>query len=616
MTADYQGREPNPDLDPASLSELLEQVLESCTAWNRTDLVNRLETVRERLARSSTLICVVGEYKQGKSQLINALTGEAVCPVDDDLATSVLTTVAHADMPEARVLRAVDGETRTEAISIERLDRYVTERGAPDERKGIELAEVRVPSTVLERGLTLVDTPGAGGVVETDTEVTVRFLSLADGVIFTTDASQEITATEIAFLGRVREVCPHVIVAVTKTDLYPAWKRIVDIDRSHLDSYVGDVEVMPVSADLLFTDPIGLDPESKDESGIARLLDLVQERVVEKARQRNAELAVHEIRWAAGQLLHSIEAQISLIEDPDDAAGTMGRLNATRKRMTELQEVGARWATLLNDGFSDLRTEVEYRIRTAVRGVLAETDERLEEIDPASDWNPFARQVQESVNSVVAEVFETIDSGTDDINRRIRDLLADEDPYIRDVSGAELDVTKIWDRSERQPDTSTPMRVSGSLAMAVNTLRGASSGMILLGVVGNIAGVAFASPVSVGAAAFFAGKQFLETRRTALKRRRQEARTVVRKYVEEVNLELGNRTRRLIQEAHRMLRDHYTIRIRELSNSTNSTLQAIQENLAREKTKQQEQLKKLEKWSSHLHGQLDAVSAPPGGATN
>jgi ribosome biogenesis GTPase A len=40
--------------------------------------------VAERLARTETVVCVVGEFKKGKSALINALLGSPVCPVDDD----------------------------------------------------------------------------------------------------------------------------------------------------------------------------------------------------------------------------------------------------------------------------------------------------------------------------------------------------------------------------------------------------------------------------------------------------------------------------------------------------------------------------------------------------
>ncbi len=69
----------------------------------RGDLAARLRTATARVSRPGTVVCVVGEFKQGKSSLINAMLGEPVCPVDDDLATSALTFVHHGASVGAQV---------------------------------------------------------------------------------------------------------------------------------------------------------------------------------------------------------------------------------------------------------------------------------------------------------------------------------------------------------------------------------------------------------------------------------------------------------------------------------------------------------------------------------
>jgi hypothetical protein len=52
---------------------------------------------------------VVGEFKQGKSLLVNALVGAPVCPVHDDIATSVATVVSHAPSPALTVAAQAPG---------------------------------------------------------------------------------------------------------------------------------------------------------------------------------------------------------------------------------------------------------------------------------------------------------------------------------------------------------------------------------------------------------------------------------------------------------------------------------------------------------------------------
>ncbi len=68
---------------------------------DRDDLADRLDDIRRRAARTDTVVCVVGEFKKGKSALINALLGSAVCPVDDDLATAAVTVVRYGETPSA-----------------------------------------------------------------------------------------------------------------------------------------------------------------------------------------------------------------------------------------------------------------------------------------------------------------------------------------------------------------------------------------------------------------------------------------------------------------------------------------------------------------------------------
>ena len=73
----------------------------------RPDLVGRATAAAARLQRPATIVCVVGEFKQGKSSLVNGLLGQHVCPVDDDLATSAITLVRYGERAGRR--RSVAG---------------------------------------------------------------------------------------------------------------------------------------------------------------------------------------------------------------------------------------------------------------------------------------------------------------------------------------------------------------------------------------------------------------------------------------------------------------------------------------------------------------------------
>ena len=55
---------------------------QATTAYARPDLSARLATTRKRLSDPAFHVFVIGEFKQGKSSLVNALLNAPVCPVD------------------------------------------------------------------------------------------------------------------------------------------------------------------------------------------------------------------------------------------------------------------------------------------------------------------------------------------------------------------------------------------------------------------------------------------------------------------------------------------------------------------------------------------------------
>ena len=88
----------------SQLVELVDQGIALASTGDRADLRRRLEQTKERLLDPSVRVIVVGEFKQGKSQLVNALVNAPICPVDDDIATAVPTSVRYGEHPAAFVL--------------------------------------------------------------------------------------------------------------------------------------------------------------------------------------------------------------------------------------------------------------------------------------------------------------------------------------------------------------------------------------------------------------------------------------------------------------------------------------------------------------------------------
>ena len=576
------------------------ETIRACDDWGRSDLVSRLRVAEARLTRPTALACVVGEYKQGKSMLVNALVGADVCPVDDDAATAAFTAVVPAEDAWARIHRTVDGRPTMESAAAEDAWQYVSEHGDPHRRAGVELVEIGLPTGAAPDGLALVDSPGFGGLLDQQAVATLRFLQLADAVLFATDASQELTALEVAFLERAQQVCPTVLIVVTKIDLYPAWRRILDLDLDHLRDRGLAFDPIAVSASVAREGRVRCLEDIEAESGIVALRGRLREEVVEGARERAIERAAAETRWALERLREPIASELALLEDPVGASEQVARLRAAEERWLGLQAAGARWATVLNDGFTDLRADLDHRTRGRLRSLLAELDQRLDEVDPATDWDELTGWLRSRLAADVDEVFATIDRQTAEIQARVAAILLDEAPELATARPGGLDVRELWAVSDRELHASR----ASPVASVLTALRGGSSGVILLGMVARLAGLAVATPASIGIAVLFGAKQVLDSRRQELVRRRQAARTILRQFVDDVSLELGNRSSRVVQDYHRAMRDGFAGRLQDLSNSTRSAVATAQSAVAADAKARKERPVPLRAWLERIDSLL------------
>ena len=72
-------------MSPDDAAAVVDLAPQACDAYGRDDLVPRLTVARQRLFAPSVRVLVVGEFKQGKSTLVNALLRTDICPVDSDV---------------------------------------------------------------------------------------------------------------------------------------------------------------------------------------------------------------------------------------------------------------------------------------------------------------------------------------------------------------------------------------------------------------------------------------------------------------------------------------------------------------------------------------------------
>jgi GTPase SAR1 family protein len=181
-----------------------------------TDLGNRFSEGRFHLA-------VLGQFKRGKSTLLNALTGEAILPVGVVPLTAAPTFIQYGETPKISV-RYQGGRPADEFTGASTAERsaylagFVTEKGNPQNKLGIAEVQVDLPAVILSGGVVLIDTPGIGSTYRHNTTATLNFLQQCDAALFLVSADPPITEVEIEFLRLVREKVPRLFFVLNKID--------------------------------------------------------------------------------------------------------------------------------------------------------------------------------------------------------------------------------------------------------------------------------------------------------------------------------------------------------------------------------------------------------------
>jgi len=170
-----------------------------------------------KLAEDHFTLAVLGQFKRGKSSLMNAIIGRPLLPTGVLPLTSAITVLRFG--PHERLMIEHEGSRVIDEVPLSALSEYVTEKGNPGNRKHIARAVIEMPSPFLRRGLEFVDTPGVGSSIEANTAITQNFLPQCDAVIFITSVDSPLSKTEKEFLSQIREHVRKVFFVVNKTDL-------------------------------------------------------------------------------------------------------------------------------------------------------------------------------------------------------------------------------------------------------------------------------------------------------------------------------------------------------------------------------------------------------------
>ena len=584
--------------------ELIDHTRAIAELNQRGDLAARLSTAKERITDPRIRVVVAGQLKQGKSQLLNALLNMPVARVGDDESTVLITTVSYAEQPSARIVVS-DGRGGERAVDIPVADLRTDLRRAPQaDGRPVLRVEVAAPSPLLKGGLTFIDTPGVGGQGQPHLSATLGLLPDADALLFVSDTSQEFTEPEMRFLRHAVEICPVGAIIAPKTDLYPFWRRVVDANTAHLRRAGVDLPLIPASSLLRSHAVSANDAELNAESNFPAIVTFLSERVLSREKDRVRDHVLAEIRSAAEHLNLAVGSELAALNGPEQARRLTADLERRKQEAQDALQQTALWQQVLTDGIADLTADVDHDLRARFRAITQHAEDVIDSCDPTLHWAEIGGRLEDDIANAVGDNFvwahQRAEALTAEVARTFVEAGLDsvKMPQLnpRDLAGG-VGRLKSLAQLESKP--------IGKGHKVITSMRGSYGGVLMFGMLTSVAGLGMFNPISLGAGLLMGRKAYHEDMDNRMLRVRNEAKTAVRRFVDDVLFVVTKESRDRLKTVQRQLRDHYREIANQTTRSLNESLQATLAAARLEETERNNRVRELERQTNILRQVID-----------
>lgn len=196
---------------------LLECLGDTIDAFSMASLKRQLSAATALLAENPPIdVAVLGQFKAGKSSLLNSLIERDVLPVGAIPVTTVVTRLQYG-ATERALIRHFDGHVTAAPLSS--VGDYTSEAKNPGNEKNVEIVDIELPSLMRLPGLRLVDTPGLGSVFKYHQSTSANWLPSVGTALLAVSSDRPLSENDLNLIRELSAYTPNIVLLLTKADL-------------------------------------------------------------------------------------------------------------------------------------------------------------------------------------------------------------------------------------------------------------------------------------------------------------------------------------------------------------------------------------------------------------
>lgn len=397
-----------------------------CKIFNEYHKKMAIDTINElfsKLSSNQTTIMVCGEFKRGKSTFINALLDIPLCPTDEHIATSTVSIIKYGEKQKVTRFYDTENGVKEEEIEYEQIKQYA--KGSNLEIDNTIMLVIEVPCARLKNGLTIIDTPGVGGLNPRHRFLTLSAISKTDTIFYMVSVGEPMTTIELDFL---------------KTDILPKSKaykvilnRVDELEDDEIEEAINDckkkicsycdvdnIDVIPVSA-YLWQEYNQSHDKIDGEASFHKLIEKAIDEICYTYRLSLLQVLKKTLVDELQSILSIIKNEIANLSDPNP--DKIKEIIASREKLQSMLY------GLQHDG-SEIKKQVSLVLKEAHANVLSEitkssvllSSEKLDDIlnDDRAVEDDGGKWVLDEINKNIQNLIDNID---EEINFAFEDSL-------------------------------------------------------------------------------------------------------------------------------------------------------------------------------------------------